>query len=143
MPVATGYSRRCPWIYCTAPPLSLSKAMATNAWSYAKDSRGIYQCSKYDDHWMNLYLLAAYEGRCTGDQRQRRFDGILKAIIPSSSVLPFSMTTVARTSSTAPRSWYHDQEFIADGILLFADAILASYHEHTSSNAPGANFIPL
>jgi hypothetical protein len=76
-------------------------------------------------------MLASHETRCnSGLGQQRRFDGVFKLDLALSSNESFrapSIVIVARSSSHAPKSWYCGQEFLKEGIKIFADRTFASF----------------
>jgi hypothetical protein len=117
-----------------------SKAYATHSISHRGDKRGRYQCSKCDDYAEDLYMLASHETRCKGEVvGQRRFEGVYKlelSGINDDQGADTSLLIVARSSSHAPKSWYCGQEFLSDGLSIFAKRAYDYYQ--SDMNAPSA-----
>lgn len=88
-------------------------------------------------------MLAAHELRCSGeDQRTRRFDGGLKIELnKESNALQPKMVIVARSSSHAPRSWFSGEQFLTDGIKIYAKAVFDTLVSDTDMDTTSARFV--
>ena len=54
------------------------RAYGTHASMHVHDSRGLYKCSKCENRYYDLYLVASHESGCKGEKTQKnaRFDGV-------------------------------------------------------------------
>jgi hypothetical protein len=117
-----------PWINCSWK-FDGMEAYHSHTNSHVRETNVLYLCQFCEDHYMDLYRLAYYELKCTGEEtRNRHFDGVYRVTLKDSGVgegifVEPSLLIVARSSSHAPKSCFCGREFLSGGIKIFANRV--------------------
>lgn len=103
-----------------------ARAAATHAGMHVRDTRGLYQCHKCDQHWRDLYLLASHFDRCKGTGRAGFARSCLRVELDTAVDEPMTIL-VARSSDGTPKTWFSRCEFVEEGLPNSAADRLKEY----------------
>jgi hypothetical protein len=139
------FPQQCKWPKCIVSLRDTSSALS-HAQSHVQDDRGQYQCSKCDDYYMDILMLAYRERGCKGPDCHCRFKGAFELTLHDDATNPAphpSLRIVARSSSGAPSSWYCKLEYLDEGLKVLAQRVVNNYKAYTSMAKVPAHFVAM
>ena len=113
------------------------QSYGTHAGMHVHDSRALYRCSKCENRYYDLYLLASHESGCKGKHGEitARFDSVFRVDYQKSmtSKAP-CVLAIVRASREPPKAWKAGEEHLADGIKIWTKTLFDEFANDYDNN---------